>query len=407
MMTDRSCEESPEYYEEFCTTAFQFQSTEYQDPSPFPQRPDRWYNGSIMGNGGKEKTLFGPNGRLRSLHTKITSQETPGSQLRGQHYRHVGDLLSQFFSFAILDPLIEELITLDNIRLPRATNEAVCIVLAAVEMYLRKHNRTILKEDVIAEIASEFGLNVTRKKISAAKWSLAKAGFWKEHLYDINTATYDILRNLTLEIITNFQFPEREVLTAFRRQLYHRCITLIDLIQENARRPQILEAYAHAVASIAAEEILGLSVLTSKDIGDSTFNTSVYRAKRQISQLIPEKVKKESLAVPKITYSQFSDLTKSQVSQNLPLEAIQTAWEQSLSFKTIRDKGEGLVVEQLPIEHLTCKEPAISSQSAEISNLFCATNSHSLSSATHNVLFPARMDTGRGPPLLKSISASL
>ncbi|MFX0114242.1 MAG: hypothetical protein ACFFB3_06820 [Candidatus Hodarchaeota archaeon] len=199
-----------------------FTTREYQDPSPFPQRSDRWYNGSLIGVGGKDPSLFGPKGRLRSLHMKITSQETPGIQARGQLYRLAGNILCQFFSCAILDPLIEDLIACNTVRLPKAMDEAICVVLAAVEMLLRRFHRTVLKEGVVAEIANKLGIEISRQKLIAAKWFLAKGGFWREHLHEINTATYEILQNLTLDIIANFSFLVKNNLGRFRRQVYRR-----------------------------------------------------------------------------------------------------------------------------------------------------------------------------------------
>jgi hypothetical protein len=266
-----------------------FSRTGYQDPHFSAHRVARWYNGSLMGSGGKNPLLFGPNGRLRSLHTKITSQETPGSQPRDQFYRLVGDLLSQFFPLAILDPLIEEIAGLTSIRLPRTLDEAACVVLAAVEMYLRKHQRMILKEKVIAEIAAELGLDINRKKLTAAKWFLAKGGFWKEYLHDINTATYEILRNLTLEIVTNFAVPRTEEMIRFRRQLYHHCGELISQLAAVQRRPQDLEIYAHMIVNLAAERLLGTPTLPENGLEDVQFTNRVYRAKRQFLEMLQRK----------------------------------------------------------------------------------------------------------------------
>ncbi|MFQ5976562.1 MAG: hypothetical protein ACE5OZ_00345 [Candidatus Heimdallarchaeota archaeon] len=348
-LCSQSSEESQDEEETKYEDSPRFKSAEYQDPSSVPQRPDRWYNGSLMGTGGKDSTLFGSNGRLRSLHTKITSQETPGSQPRGQHYRLVGDILSQFFSFSILDPLIEEIIAIEKLRLPRALDEAVSIVLAAVEMYLRKNNRMILKDRIIGEIANEIGLEISRKSITTAKWLLAKGGFWKEHLYEINTATFDILRNLTLEVIANFQFPVQENVKTFRRQLYHRCQTVIDFIEKNGRRPQVLEVYAHAIASIAAEELLQTSVNTTKDIANSCFATSVYRAKRQILNILSKKDQEpqKTLPIPKISRAQFPAVIRRVISQDIPPEAMQIAWGQLLRFKTVCDASEPQITEKI------------------------------------------------------------
>ncbi|MFX0116932.1 MAG: hypothetical protein ACFFB3_20460 [Candidatus Hodarchaeota archaeon] len=364
-----SSKELHDEYENSYKDYFQFKSAEYQDPSLLPQRPDRWYNGSLMGAGGRDTTLFGSNGRLRSLHTKITSQETPGSQPRGQYYRLVGDILSQFFSFSILDPLIDELISIENFRLPRAMDEAVSVVLAAVEMHLRKHNRMILKEVVIAEIAEELGIDISRSKITAAKWFLAKGGFWKEHLYDINTATYDILRNLTLELIANYQFPAQDDMIGFRRQLYHRCQTVIESIEKSARRPQVLEVYAHAIASIAAEEILGISVDTAKQVGNSSFSISVYRAKRQILDILSTSSKKsqpELRVIPKISHSQFSKAIRRAISQDLPPEAIQNAWGELLRFETVYDTLRSQKTENFPLANSVQQKPYSMAQFAEI-----------------------------------------
>ncbi|MFX0116816.1 MAG: hypothetical protein ACFFB3_19870 [Candidatus Hodarchaeota archaeon] len=293
----KASKESLGKYEKRYETLVRFKSTEYENPSNIPQRPNRWYNGSIMGNGGGNSTLFGPNGRLRSLHTRITSQETPGSQPRSRLYRLVGDILSQFFPFEILDPLIEELTTSKSIRLPQAIEEAVCIVLAAVEMFLRKCNRTILKEKVISEIGDELGMDIDRKKIAAAKWFLARGGFWKDHLHEISTATYEILQNLTLEIITSYPFPVQENSAEFRRQLFHRCMLLINHLSETRRRPQNLEIYAHVLVSLAAESLLNSHVLTSDLLGDSHFNTRVHRAKRQFFEMLEKKQRRK----PRIT----------------------------------------------------------------------------------------------------------
>ncbi|MFX0117164.1 MAG: hypothetical protein ACFFB3_21645, partial [Candidatus Hodarchaeota archaeon] len=278
---DGSSKDCEKRYETFP----QFKTTQYQNPSTISQRPHRWYNGSLMGSGGKNPILFGTNGRLRLLHTKITSQETPGSQPRSQLYRFVGDVLSQFFSFAILDPLIEELIGLASIRLPRAFDEAVCVVLAAVEMYLRKYHRTILKEKVIGEISRELSVNINRQKLINARWFLAKAGFWHEHLHEISTATYEILRNLTLEVVTSFPFPLKDSLARFRRKLRQCCVILINHLAETRRRPQALEIYAHVIVSLAAESLLNTPVLTSEPLGDPRLNKRVYRAKRQFFEM--------------------------------------------------------------------------------------------------------------------------
>ncbi|MFW9915676.1 MAG: hypothetical protein ACFFGZ_08690 [Candidatus Thorarchaeota archaeon] len=335
-------EEGPTTCTESDDAPLHFKSTEYQDPSPFPQRPDRWYNGSLMGSGGKDSTLFGPKGRLRSLHSKITSQETPGYQPRSQHYRLIGDLLSHFFSFGILDPIIEELTTCENIRLPRETDEAVSIVLAAVEMYLRKNNRMILKESIIAEIAAEFALDITRKKISAARWFLAKGGFWQEHLHEINTTTYEILRTLVLEVITNNQFPVQDDLFSFRRQLYQRCNALIDIIEKNSRRPQFLEIYAHAIVQIAAEEALGSRVRISTGHGKPNFGTRVYRVKKLILDMMKKtskksSPKKESETHPKLSPSRFSELVRRVFPEDLPPEGIQIVRGELLRFKMLQE----------------------------------------------------------------------
>ncbi len=335
-------EEEPATCAESANVPLRFKSTEYQDPSSFPQRPDRWYNGSLMGSGGKDSTLFGPKGRLRSLHSKITSQETPGYQPRSQHYRLIGDLLSRFFSFGILDPIIEELTTYENIRLPRETDEAISIVLAAVEMYLRKNNRMILKESIITEIAAEFGLDITRKKISAARWFLAKGGFWQEHLHEINTTTYEILRTLVLEVITNNQFPAQDDLISFRRQLYQRCNALIDIIEKNSRRPQFLEIYAHAIVNIAAEEVLGNRVRISNCLDKPNFGTRVYRVKKLILDMIekPSKKsspKKESRPLPELSPSRFSELVQRVFPDELPPEGIQIVRGELLRFKMLQD----------------------------------------------------------------------
>ncbi len=278
--------EPSEDYQEYNKVQDPFTIKEYLDPSPFPQRPDRWYNGSLMGVGGKDPFLFGPKGRLRALHSKITSQETPGSQPRAQYYRLIGDLLSQFFSFTILDPLIEELIASDNIRLPRAIDKAVSMVLACVEMYLRKNNRIILKETIITEIAEELGVEITRQKISAAKWFLAKFGFWEEYLHEINMATYEILRNLTLDIIASFPFPVQDNMMKFRRQLHRHSLILIENLAETRRRPQALEIYAHVIVSIAAEELLNAPIVTAEMLGDPKFNRRFHRAKRQFLDML-------------------------------------------------------------------------------------------------------------------------
>ena len=240
----------------------QFGSSEYQDPSFLPQRPDRWYNGSLMGSARGEPDLFGTNGRLRSLHKRITSQETPGSQPRTQYFRTIADLLSGFFPITVLDRLVEEILTLENVRLSHSFEKATCLVLAAVEMYLRKNNRMILKEKIIAEINREIGLELNSKKVIAARRSLARNGFWKDCLYDINMATYDILRNLILDVSTTCRVPVHDDLEGFRRRLYQRCMELINHLAESRRHPQALEVYAHVIVSIAAEEILGEPVRT-------------------------------------------------------------------------------------------------------------------------------------------------
>ncbi|MHA2498519.1 MAG: hypothetical protein ACXAEL_03030, partial [Candidatus Hodarchaeales archaeon] len=234
----------------------QLTSSEYQDPSPFPQRLERWYNGSLMGRNRKSSELFGPKGRLRALHVKITSQETPGNQPREQLYRLIGDVLSQFFPSTLLDPLVKELVNLESVRLPQAVDKAICVVLASIDMYLRRYKRTLLKERLIEEIANELNVDIDRKKIIGARWFLAKNGFWKDYLGDITTATYEILRNLTLEVITNVPGPVQGELSDFRRQLYHQCMTLIDCLAKTRRRPQGLEIYAHVIASLAAENLL-------------------------------------------------------------------------------------------------------------------------------------------------------
>lgn len=272
-----------------------FKTTEYLDPSTVPQRPERWYNGSLMGAGGNNTVLFGPHGRLRSLHTKITSQETPGSQPRSQLYRRVGDNLSQFFSCTILDPLIEELTALKPLRLPQDEEEAICVVLAAVEMYLRKSHRMILKEKIIADIATELGIDIDRKKLITAKWLLAKNGFWQEYLHEINTATYEILRNLTLEIIANFSFPIPDGFVDFRRQLFHRCGNFIGYLAETRRRPQALEVYAHVIVSLAAEALLGAPILTSQMLENAHFDARVYRAKRQLLEMLSTRQKEKPI----------------------------------------------------------------------------------------------------------------
>lgn len=267
-------------------TLLQFISSEYQDPSLFPQRPERWYNGSLMGSNGKSSELFGPKGRLRALHVKVTSQETPGNQPRDQRYRLIGDILSQFFPFTLLDPLVEELVNLESLRLPQAVDKAICVVLASIDMYLRRYKRTLLKEKLIEEIANEMNVDIDRKKIIGARWFLAKNGFWQDYLGDITTATYEILRNLTLEVITSVPGPAQEDLSDFRRQLYHLSMTLIDSLARTRRRPQGLEIYAHVIASLACENLLKKPVLTSRSLGDPRFNNRVYRGKRQFCEML-------------------------------------------------------------------------------------------------------------------------
>ncbi|MHA2495279.1 MAG: hypothetical protein ACXAEI_07315 [Candidatus Hodarchaeales archaeon] len=278
--------EPSEDYQEYNKIQDPFAIKEYLDPSPIPQRPDRWYNGSLMGVCGKDPFLFGPKGRLRALHSKITSQETPGSQPRAQYYRLIGNLLSQFFSFTILDPLIEELIGSDKIRLPRAIDKAISMVLACVEMHLRKNNRMILKESIIAEIAEELGVDITRQKISAAKWLLAKCGFWEDYLHEINMATYEVLRNLTLDIIASFPFPVQDNMMSFRRQLHQQSLILVENLAETRRRPQALEIYAHVIVSIAAEKLLNTPVVTAEMLGDPQFTKRFHRAKRQFMDML-------------------------------------------------------------------------------------------------------------------------
>lgn len=276
---------SGEHYEAYP----QFITTEYQDFSAFPQRSNRWYNGSFIGKyNGKDTTLFGPKGRLRSLHAKITSQETPGSQSRGRYYRFVGDLLTQFFSFTIIDPIIEDLVDCETLRLPQATDEAVSIVLAAIEMYLQKNNRRILKDCIIAEIANELGLDINRQKLVTAKWLLAKGDFWKKWLYEINTATFDILQNLVLDVITNFSFPVIRIdeVARVRREVYQESMALISRLAEARRHPQTLEIYAHVIVSIAAETLLNTPILTSKPLANSQFDKRVNRAKRQFKDML-------------------------------------------------------------------------------------------------------------------------
>ncbi|MHA2273483.1 MAG: hypothetical protein ACXACI_16630 [Candidatus Hodarchaeales archaeon] len=273
-------------FDEQIESQSRFASSEYQDHSPYPHRPDRWFNGSLIGNGANNSSLFGPNSRLRSLHTKITSQETPGSHPRGQFYRLVGDILSQFFPCAILDPIIEELISLEAIRLPQAMDEAICVVLAAVEMYLRKYKRTILKEKLIAEIAVILGVDINRKRLVGAKWFLARSGFWHEHLHEINTGSYDILRNLTLEIITDFSSSLQEDSPAFRRRLRRRCNDYILILAKTKRRPQALEIYAHVIASLAAEDLLKRPITSSQPLGNPRFDKRVCRAKHQFFEML-------------------------------------------------------------------------------------------------------------------------
>ncbi|MHA2500240.1 MAG: hypothetical protein ACXAEL_11790 [Candidatus Hodarchaeales archaeon] len=266
-----------------------FASNQYQDPVFSPQRPDRWYNGSLMGVNGKSSELFGPKGRLRSLHSKITSQETPGSQPRSQLYRQIGDLLSCFFPITILDPLIEDITTLENVRLPQALDEAVHVVLAAMEMYLRKYNRMILKDKIIQEIGEELGVDIHRKKLIGAKWFLAKGGFWKEHLREIGTATYAILRSLIQEIITSHSFPAPDSAISFRRQLYRRSMILVGYLEEACKRPQALEIYAHAIVSLAAETLLRKAYLAPQRAENEQFKARGYRAKRQLREILPTK----------------------------------------------------------------------------------------------------------------------
>lgn len=402
-LCSQSSEESHDEDEKKYGESLRFKSSEYQDPSSLPQRPDRWYNGSLMGVGGKNSTLFGSNGRLRSLHTKITSQETPGSQPRGQHYRLVGDILSQFFSFSILDPLIEDIISMENFRLPRALDEAISIVLAAIEMHLRKNNRMILKEAIIAEITIELGLDISRKSITTAKWLLAKSGFWKEHLYEINTATYDILRNLTLEVIANSQFPVQSNVT-FRRQLYHRCQTVIDFIEKYGRRPQVLEVYAHAIAGIAAEELLQMSVNISKHVGNSCFATSVYRAKRQILNMLSKnnQEQQKALIIPKISRAQFPAVIRRVVSQDLPPEAMRIAWGQLLRFKTVGDASEPQVTEKPPSASHYQQQVSPMIESAAIldpSRVMRNTGQPFSAKYSHSGYLSILEEQGPGPPL--------
>ncbi|MFW9915791.1 MAG: hypothetical protein ACFFGZ_09310 [Candidatus Thorarchaeota archaeon] len=263
-----------------------FTSSQYQDPSPYHHRPDRWFNGSLIGNSTNNSSHFGPNGRLRSLHAKITSQETPGSHPRGQFYRLVGDILSQFFPCAILDPITEELISLETIRLPQAMDDAICVVLAAIEMYLRKYKRTILKEKLIAEIAAELGVDINRKRLVGAKWFLARNGFWQEHLHEINTGSYDILRSLTLETITNFSSSLPEDSPAFRRRLMQRSNDLIKILAKTKRHPQALEIYAHVIVSLAAEDLLRRPITSSQPLEDPRFDRRVSRAKHQFFEML-------------------------------------------------------------------------------------------------------------------------
>ncbi|MFQ5978050.1 MAG: hypothetical protein ACE5OZ_07975 [Candidatus Heimdallarchaeota archaeon] len=243
---------------------------------------DRWYDGARMGASGKDSGLCGSKRRLQSLLTKIARQEIARRQSRRQLYRLVGELLSQFFSWNLLDPLIKEIAALKSLRLPQTIDKAVNIVLAAIELHLRKRHQLILKEQILAELATELGVAIHRENLSAAERLLVTSGFWKAALPEIDATTYDILRNLTLEIMLNYSFPITDDVPALRRQLFQRCRTLVNSLAETHRQPPALEAYAHAIVSHVAEKLLKIPIMTSQALGDSHFNTSVYREKRQL-----------------------------------------------------------------------------------------------------------------------------
>ncbi|MFQ5978053.1 MAG: hypothetical protein ACE5OZ_07990 [Candidatus Heimdallarchaeota archaeon] len=243
---------------------------------------DRWYNKARMGPSGKQSGLFASKQQVQSLLTKIAKQEIASRQSRRQLYRLVGEFLSQFFSWTLLDPLIDDITALKTLRSPQTVDEAVNIVLAAIELSLRKNSRLILKEAILGELASELGIEIDRKNLNAAARLLAKSGFWKAALPEIQTTTYDILRSLTLEIILNYPFPGSDDVPALRRQLFQRCGTLINALAQTHRQPPALEIYAHAIVSHVAEKLLKTPIMTSQVLGDAHFNTSVYREKRQL-----------------------------------------------------------------------------------------------------------------------------
>lgn len=245
-------------------------------------KTDRWYNDARQGASCKESGLFGSKQRLQSLLTKTAKQGPTSRQSRRQLYPLVGEFLSQFFSWSVLDPLIKELASLKTLRVPQTVDKAVNVVLAAVELSLRKRHQLILKEKLLAELATELGVDIHREYLTAAECLLAKSGFWKADFPDIQAKTSAILRSLSLEIILNYSFPVTDDVPALRLKLFQRSRALVNSLAETRRQPAALEAYAHAIVSHLAEKQLKIPIMTSTGLGDAHFNTSISWAKRQL-----------------------------------------------------------------------------------------------------------------------------
>ncbi len=296
-----------------------FGSTEYQDHFNPLYREYHWYNGSLMGVSKGDPSLFGPHGRLRTLQSKITSQETSGSRTREQIYRYITNIFTEYFPLQVLDPLVHELLTLKGIRLPNTIEKAICLILGAVEMYLRKHKRTVIKEQVLEEIKENFGINISQKEILLARGYLARNGFWRDQQLEINTCTYDILRNLILEVITTYSFPVQDGVMEFRRCIFHRSNELITQLSDSSRRPQTLEAYAHAIVSLAVEDFLDCPFSFTKQVQSTKFIDQIHRAKAVLRDL---KVKQEILSPEMILPEIDADSYREQLVTFLPKDQI-------------------------------------------------------------------------------------
>ncbi|MFQ5976720.1 MAG: hypothetical protein ACE5OZ_01160 [Candidatus Heimdallarchaeota archaeon] len=381
----------------------EFESKEYRYPTDmhYPKRVGRWYNGSLMGRGGRDRELYGVNGRLRQLDVNLRSRDTSGRQERESLYRLVGDLLARFFPVTVLDMVVEEILALPKTRLPHSWDQAVSVVLAGMELYLRKTKRRTLRQHVIAKIATALGLTLDAKKLTTAKLYLLRAGFWKDAQYEIIMSTYDVLRNLTLDLMIELSLPVQDDPVHSQRQVYQECMRLISALEKLRRRPQQLEVYAHAIVSVAVETILGTTYNTSKQLNDPELHQRVGRAKWQFREWLktpPECVRPVLLLPLNTYYEEFRGRISTATSGPLAPALVHVAWGRALRFEMIGDlfEAQSDEVARPPLAGFWLT--FILLHFTEHVKLLEKREATGASFAIKNVLFWFSDDSGPGPP---------